>query len=44
MTLERRTYANGQTVPTAVECPFCEEPIAEQQSLATHLSHSCPET
>jgi hypothetical protein len=43
MTLERTTYANGQTVPTATACPLCEEPIGKQQSLATHLAHSCPE-
>jgi len=43
MTLEDRTYANGQTVRVATECPLCEESIDKQQSLASHLAYSCPE-
>jgi hypothetical protein len=38
MAIEKR----GHSV-VATACPYCEEPLAEQVSLANHLNGSCPE-
>lgn len=43
MALERRPGTNGQTYVVSTACPRCDEPIAEQESLADHLRHGCPE-
>jgi len=41
MTVEQRQHANGSNYAKATACPFCEEEIARQESLAKHLRHHC---
>ena len=38
MAIEKRDHS-----VVATGCPFCEEPLEEQESLAQHLDYNCPE-
>lgn len=43
MAIEYHAGQNGDHRTIATACPYCEEEIAEQESLATHIDIHCDE-
>jgi len=44
MTVEHRSRENGSQYAKATACPFCDDDIGQQESLAKHLRFDCEET